>query len=348
MATAGPSAPLGILFLSGLVFATILSANASDADVLLKFKAVISDPAGALRTWTADTAPCTPKADDSSWAGVICDNGTVLGLQLEGMRLSGTLDLGLLAGLAGLRTLSFMNNSFRGAMPDVKRLVGLRSIYLSMNQLSGPIAGDAFDGMWSLKKVHLSQNGFSGPIPASLAAAPKLLELKLDGNRFEGAIPDLRQKELQVVNVSGNSLEGPIPAALATMDADLFAGNKGLCGAPLGVPCASSSVSPSNKSSSSAMAVSLAIAVVATVGIVGLALLALRRQPSRVQEEQLGRLPSSKNSSAKKARTASYKENKLEEGPSADERQSESGRGSGSGSGRKSAAGATSKGGWCS
>nr|CAD1844026.1 unnamed protein product [Ananas comosus var. bracteatus] len=101
MATAGPSAPLGILFLSGLVFATILSANASDADVLLKFKAAISDPAGALRTWTADTAPCTPKADDSSWAGVICDNGTVLGLQLEGMRLSGTLDLGLLAASRG-------------------------------------------------------------------------------------------------------------------------------------------------------------------------------------------------------------------------------------------------------
>lgn len=119
-----------------------------------------------------------------------------------------------------------MDNQFTGPMPDVKELPGLRAIFFSGNKFSGEIPADAFDGMSSLKKVALSKNNFSGPIPASLAGVPKLLDLLLNDNKFQGKIPDLPQKELQVVNVANNELEGEIPASLKSMGASLFAGEQ--------------------------------------------------------------------------------------------------------------------------
>ncbi|KAF8653709.1 hypothetical protein HU200_061819 [Digitaria exilis] len=153
------------------------------------------------------------------------------------MRLSGTLDLGALKGLSGLRTVSFMDNEFAGPFPDVKELSGLRAIFLSGNKFSGVIPADAFAGMGSLRKVVLSENNFSGPIPASLADVPRLLELQLNDNKFQGKIPDLKQKELKEVNLANNELEGEIPASLKSIKPDMFAGNKKLCGAPLGAKC---------------------------------------------------------------------------------------------------------------
>ncbi|XP_072978509.1 pollen receptor-like kinase 4 [Typha angustifolia] len=302
MAVAGPASLC--LLLTLLLFA---AAHASEADVLLKFKAAISDPTGTLETWSAaNGSPCMH--NNTRWAGVICDNATVLGLQLENGSLSGTLDLDVLTALPNLRTLSFMNNSFKGPMPEVRSLGSLKSAYFSRNRFSGTIPDDAFTGMGSLKKLHLSQNEFSGPIPTSLAKLPRLMEVMLDGNNFDGAVPDLRMKSLQLVNLSNNALEGNIPPSLGKMDADLFAGNKGLCGAPLNVQCNTSSspqqlplslplplplpMPPPRKHSTFGFIASVAIAIGVTLAIV-VALLATRRT-SQVHEEQLGRPPSSK------------------------------------------------------
>uniref|UniRef100_A0A8R7UWJ2 Leucine-rich repeat-containing N-terminal plant-type domain-containing protein n=1 Tax=Triticum urartu TaxID=4572 RepID=A0A8R7UWJ2_TRIUA len=194
------------------------------ADALLKLKDGIKDDAGVLRNWSPGTRPCAGAG--SSWAGVICHKGEVTGLQLENMALSGTIDLRPLKGLRGLRSVSFMDNQFTGPMPDVNELPGLRAIFLSGNKFSGEIPADAFDGMSSLKKVALSKNNFSGPIPASLAGVPKLMDLLLDDNKFQGKIPDLPQKELKVVNVANNELEGEIPASLKSMGAAMFAGEQ--------------------------------------------------------------------------------------------------------------------------
>jgi hypothetical protein len=194
------------------------------ADALLKFKDGITDDNGALNTWLPGTRPCDGSA--SNWAGVICHKGEVMGLQMENMGLSGKLDLTPLTTLSVLRSVSFMDNQFAGPMPDVKVLSGLRAVFLSGNKFSGEIPADAFSGMGSLKKVVLAKNNFSGPIPASLADVPRLLELLLNDNKFQGQIPDLRQKELQVVNVANNELEGEIPPSLKSMPADMFAGEQ--------------------------------------------------------------------------------------------------------------------------
>ncbi|RWW57876.1 hypothetical protein BHE74_00035302 [Ensete ventricosum] len=224
--------------------------SSEDADVLLDFKAAMSDPTGALRSWAPSSAPCGNGT--ASWAGIICDHdGSVSGLRLEGMSLSGSLNVGFLGRLPRLRTLSFTNNNFEGAMPDVGRLGSLRAVYLSTNKFSGEIPNDAFAGMNWVKKLYLSHNDFSGSNPASIAGLPKLMDLGLDDNWFGGAIPDLQVKQLKRVNLSNNDLEGRIPDGLRKMDADVLSGNKGLCGEPLRVPCQPPSPSPSPSSSSS-------------------------------------------------------------------------------------------------
>lgn len=194
----------------------------SDTDVLLQFKATLSGADKALPDWLPGSAPCIESR--SNWTGVICEGGNVYGLQLENMKLSGTLDFDPLGALGGLRTLSFADNDLVGLMPSLDKVGALKALYLTRNKLSGVIPDQAFSVTMSLKKVHLSENRFSGPIPSSLVDVPKLLEVVLDGNEFSGAIPDLRQPGLKLFNVSDNNLEGPIPVSLSQMDASFFAG----------------------------------------------------------------------------------------------------------------------------
>jgi hypothetical protein len=204
--------------------ARVLASQAPEADALLELKSGIKDDTGALGSWAPGTSPCD--GDASKWAGVMCNKDVgVHGLQLEKMGLSGKLDLAPLKTLRGLRSLSFMDNEFAGPMPEVKQLGGLRAVFLSGNKFSGTIPADAFAGMGSLKKVVLSKNGFTGPIPASLADVPKLLELQLNDNKFQGRIPDLPQTELKEVNFANNELEGEIPASLKSISRDKFDGN---------------------------------------------------------------------------------------------------------------------------
>ncbi|KAJ6732036.1 POLLEN RECEPTOR-LIKE KINASE 5 [Salix purpurea] len=182
---------------------SVASLGQTDSEILLKFKGSLtnaSDPFG--------------------------------GLQLENMGLAGKIDVETLKSLPDLKTFSIMNNNFDGPMPEFKKVVALRSIYLSNNHFSGVIPPDAFDGMMKLKKLYLAQNEFTGAIPSSLAALPKILVLRLEGNQFSGKLPDFTHN-LQSFSVSNNALEGPIPAGLRKMDLSSFSGNKGLCGPPL-------------------------------------------------------------------------------------------------------------------
>ncbi|KAL1568140.1 actin-regulating kinase prk1 [Salvia divinorum] len=215
-----------------------ISSSQSDGEVLLKFKASLDNPA-ALDTWAGAGPPC------SGWKGVLCGRGSVWGLQLEGMGLHGVIDVETLAGLPGLRSLSFKNNDFDGALPNLTGHGALKSVFLSNNKFSGEISDGAFYGMNSLKKLHLENNKFSGTIPATLATAPRLIELALQDNEFEGEIPNFEQQSLKNLNVSNNRLVGQIPGSLSRLDASSFSGNDDLCGAPL-EECPANYDSPAN------------------------------------------------------------------------------------------------------
>lgn len=239
--------------------------------MLLRFRDTLGNN-GRINNWDGDTEPCPMKDDgNSTWVGVLCSNGTVWGLQLENMNLTGPLYLNALMGLPGLRTLSFKHNQLYGALPDFSRLSGLKSIYLSDNRLSGEISTNTFEGMGWLKKLHLSRNSLSGTIPHSLTTLPRLFELRLDNNQFVGKMPEFNQPGLKLVNVSNNQLEGPIPQELSKMDASCFEGNYYLCGDPLDVSCRSSS-------KKALLVFLIVVAILILLAIIGLIVVLLHRR----------------------------------------------------------------------
>ncbi|KAK9097595.1 hypothetical protein Sjap_023092 [Stephania japonica] len=239
---------------------------ASETDILVKFRESLTN-AAALDVWNTSTIPCN--GDEPNWAFVRCNQDHIWGLQLENMSLGGVIDVDTLTGLASLRTLSFMNNSFEGPIPDVKKLFGLKALYLSKNRFSGEIPDDAFDGIDWLKKV------------------------RLENNQFEGSIPDFQQKDLRKVNVSNNQLEGPVPKSLSKMGPTAFLGNKNLCGEPLD-PCGSTK--KPLKPSKLVIAIIVIVAVLLLIIIAAIVIIIRRRN----QPAQFGR-----STSASKLKAAS-------------------------------------------
>ncbi|CAK8533853.1 unnamed protein product [Lathyrus sativus] len=239
------------LFIASLTFFfSILvkfSSSISDIDALLILKTSFQNTNAALSSWNTSIPPCN--GGNANWSGVLCYKGHVWGFKLENMNLTGTIDVNAIKDLPYIRTISFMQNQFDSPWPNLNKLPGLKTIYLSDNKFSGDVPDDAFKGMQWLKIIHLSNNQFTGPIPSSLASLPRLISLKLDGNKFSGPIPQF-QRTLKSFSVANNQLEGQIPATLSKIPASSFSGNEKLCGAPL-EPCSSQKKSSSPSSSSS-------------------------------------------------------------------------------------------------
>jgi len=197
-------AACGRLLLAAVALALAAAAAAQgqqEADALRAFRAALRGPGGGppgeLGQWeTRRDAPCVGGAP--RWDRVKkCAGDRVVNLQLENLRLQGAApDLGLLAPLAGLRSLSLANNSLAGALPDLSALPALRNLYLSWNRLSGDIPDGAFAALRGLQKLDLSNNAFTGPIPSSIAASTKLKDVNLSNNNFSGPVPEGLQQQL--------------------------------------------------------------------------------------------------------------------------------------------------------
>ncbi|KDP33412.1 hypothetical protein JCGZ_06983 [Jatropha curcas] len=248
----------------------------NNAVILLAFKNSLSNPS-KLYNWN-DTInnPCS--GDTANWVGLHCSDDNIDKLTLEGMDLSGKIDIDSLVQLPKLRALSLKNNSFEGPLPPVNKLTSLRALYLSYNKFSGIIPDYAFAGMNSLTQLYLGNNDFTGPIPSSLVPLSKLVRLSLENNQFQGEIPDFQQ-EFTLFNVANNHLTGHVPVALAGVDPSLLAGNDGLCGKPL--PACKSS-----KKKTIIVIVVVAVAVLALAAIVAFACFRGRRTKT-TQAKQL-------------------------------------------------------------
>lgn len=152
------------LILWVLIIIPIGRSTVTDTESLLKLKKSFTN-SEALDSWKPRTDACDKR---NRWKGVICHHGKVGNLNLGRLNLSGTIDIDALLQIRALRSLSLMENSFSGPIPEFNRLGALKSIFLTGNQFSGEISSDFFAKMMSLKKVWLSRNNFSGEIPFSL------------------------------------------------------------------------------------------------------------------------------------------------------------------------------------
>nr|CAB3451880.1 unnamed protein product [Digitaria exilis] len=215
MALRRPHYLLPLLLL--LLLATSSAAAAvdadADADALLAAKAALSDPAGALASWTNATAsPC-------SWPGVTCNAGAaVIGVDLSGRNLSGPIPAAL-SGLPHLARLDLAANSLSGTIPPaLAKLGSLTHLNLSNNVINGtfppPLAR-----LRALRVLDLYNNNLTGPLPLEVAELPMLRHLHLGGNFFSGEIPPEygRWGRLQYLAVSGNELSGRIPPELGNL-----------------------------------------------------------------------------------------------------------------------------------
>ncbi|XP_052111857.1 pollen receptor-like kinase 4 [Arachis duranensis] len=255
------------LFLLSIVFAPLSRAD-NDTQILLRFKNSLSD-AGALQNWDESINIC-------SWTGLLCKDDKLHGLKLENMGLSGTIDIDILSELSILNSFSVINNNFEGPMPEFKKLERLRGLFLSNNKFSGQIHDDAFVGMRRLKRVFLAENEFSGHIPSSLAQLPRLLDVDLHGNRFDGTIPEFENSDFRVFDLSNNQLEGSIPKSLSNVDPSAFAGNKGLCGKPLSNPCSNNEQpTPQNDNKTNKHRTLIIIIIIVVIVVILVLILAL-------------------------------------------------------------------------
>ncbi|CAO1940989.1 unnamed protein product [Urochloa humidicola] len=174
---------------------------------LVVFKSALSDPSGALATWTeSDATPC-------GWRGVECDPATsrVLRLSLDGLALSGPMPRGL-DRLTALQELTLARNNISGPLPPgLSLLASLRSLDLSYNAFSGPVPDDVAL-LASLRYLDLTGNAFSGPLPAAFPSS-RLRTLDLSRNQFSGPVTDgiSRLHNLKTLSLAGNRFFGAVP-----------------------------------------------------------------------------------------------------------------------------------------
>ena len=91
----------------------------------------------------------------------------------------------------------------------------MTSLYLSSNQLSGPIPPE-IGNLTSLTYLYLSSNQLSGPIPPEIGNLTSLTSLYLYSNQLSGPIPPEigNLTSLTYLYLSSNQLSGPIPAGV--------------------------------------------------------------------------------------------------------------------------------------
>ncbi|XP_062206257.1 probably inactive leucine-rich repeat receptor-like protein kinase At5g48380 [Phragmites australis] len=123
-----------------------------------------------------------------------------------------------------------------GQFPQgLENCTSMRVLDLSTNNFSGPIPSDIARKVPDLASLDLSYNSFSSEIPVGISNMVHLNILNLQHNQLSGQIPGQFNVFTQLTQliVAYNQLSGRIPSALQMFPPSYFAGNQGLCGAPL-------------------------------------------------------------------------------------------------------------------
>lgn len=206
-----PSAFLSILvwFLLTKPFGSFAQ---SDVSCLRAIKSQLEDPMDNLGSWDFSNNTGTSIC---KFTGIECwheDDNKVLNIRLSDMGLKGEFPQGL-ADCKSLTGLDLSRNSIRGNIPDnISKLVGF------------------------VTTLDLSSNQLSGEIPVNLSNCTFLNVLRLDSNQLTGQIPlQMGQlSRLKTFSVANNRLIGQVPTfGNATISAEDYANNAGLCGGPL-------------------------------------------------------------------------------------------------------------------
>ncbi|KAG0492825.1 hypothetical protein HPP92_006223 [Vanilla planifolia] len=160
--------------------------------------------------WKPGSDPCSPK-----WTGVSCSGGRVIGINVRGVGLAGTLPSSL-SSLTSLQSIFLPGNQLSGPLPSLGGPATLQEIFLDGNLFSS-VPTDFFSGLSGLQKLSLDNNPLSPwQLPDSFADCP-FVSVSLSNASISGALPDFfdRLVSLQSIRLSYNNLSGPLPSSLS-------------------------------------------------------------------------------------------------------------------------------------
>ncbi|KAM7277455.1 hypothetical protein ACFE04_019321 [Oxalis oulophora] len=211
-----------LFFLFYLVTVTVTvsllvnGATESELRALLEFKKGIqNDPSNKITsTWalTSTASSPDPNTCPDTWTGISCDpeTGSIVGVNLDRLGLTGDLKFSTLTELKSLQNLSLSGNSLTGRLvPALGTMNTLRYIDLSSNQFYGPIPG-RFTDLWNLNHLNLSANNFTGGFPVGFTNLQQLRVLDLHSNSLWGDIGSVfaELKNVEVLDLSRNQFSG--------------------------------------------------------------------------------------------------------------------------------------------
>ena len=209
---------IALLHIFALSFLNILEISngfENEISCLRSFKESLEDPYNKFKhSWNFGN---TARGSICSFVGVTFwnpDDNRIIGIELGNMRL-------------------------KGQFPRTKNCQYLSHLNLSGNDLTGTIPSEISDWLGFLTVLDLSSNNFSGEIPKRILNCTYLNVLRLDNNQLTGLIPPelFLLQRMKNFSVANNRLSGPVPMFYnISFPAESYAGNPGLCGAPLD-PC---------------------------------------------------------------------------------------------------------------
>ncbi|KAF8405353.1 hypothetical protein HHK36_010257 [Tetracentron sinense] len=167
------------------------------------------------KDWPKKADPC------SSWTGVQCRHGRVVGINISGLRrsrfgrLNPQFSVDALANLTLLGSFNSSGFSLPDPIPTLSQLSRLSVLDLSRNSLTGSIHS-SFSFLSNLTVLDFSSNFLSGTIPPVLGTLSKLQVLNLSTNSISDSIPlELGElSRLVDLDLSSNSLSGGVPDIL--------------------------------------------------------------------------------------------------------------------------------------
>ncbi|CAL9247285.1 unnamed protein product [Arabidopsis halleri] len=156
----------------------------------------------------------------------------LLDLQIGYNKLNGTIPQEIMV-IRSLTTLSMSHNYLSGSLAkDVGRLQNLVRLSVSANKLSGELP-QTLGNCFSMEFMYLQGNLFDGAIP-DIKMLVGVKEVDLSNNNLSGSIPGYiaNFSSLQYLNLSINNFEGMVPTEGKFQNSTivLLFGNKNLCG----------------------------------------------------------------------------------------------------------------------
>ncbi|CAN0923219.1 Probable inactive receptor kinase At5g10020 [Linum grandiflorum] len=198
-----------LVLLLFLMVVTVL--GQSDHQTLLELrKGIVDDPlVKQLASWDSNSLESDGCPKD--WYGVVCNDGNVASLDLNGMLLGGNFSFPVISGLKMLTNLSISNNRFGGTISDVGSIQSLQILDLSNNLFEGVVPFDIVN-LKNLVRLNLSSNNLQGMVPSGFRNLEALKYLDLHSNNLSGDVMNLFYElgDLIHVDLSSNQFLGSL------------------------------------------------------------------------------------------------------------------------------------------